>query len=178
MRRFSMHFRATLLATIVAAGAAGFSQPVMAQGDGPTVVPVQSSAGTPSPAVLETLLKRYILAFNHANITGNYAVFHALLHPRFSSRFDAERLSEIFTVFRRKKVDLGIVATMKPRIKPAPRIDEQGRMQITGWFPTRPSRVLFRMIFRRDGGTWKLTSIRVSVKRPKSAGDGGKIEKL
>jgi len=178
MRQFSKHIRATLLATTFAIGAAGIGQPVLAQDDRPAAVPVQSSAGTPSPAVLETLLKRYILAFNHANITGNYAVFHALLHPRFSSRFNAERLSEIFTVFRRKKVDLGIVATMKPRIKPAPRIDEQGRMQITGWFPTRPSRVLFRMIFRRDGGTWKLTSIRVSVKRPKSAVDGGKIEKL
>lgn len=142
--------------------------------------PAAAQTGTrvPSPAVLETLLKRYMLAFNHANITGNYTVFHALLHPRFSSRFNAERLSEIFAVFRRKKVDLGIIATLKPRIKPAPQVDDQGRMQVTGWFATRPSRVLFRMIFRRDGGIWKLTSIRVSVKRPRTGGEGGKIEKL
>jgi len=136
------------------------------------------AAAAPSAVVLETLIKRYLLAFNHANLTGNYAVFHALLHPRFSSRFSPDQLSEIFTVFRRKKVDLGIIATMKPHITPPPRVDDQGRLQVTGWFPTRPSRVLFRVIFRRDGRTWKLTSIRVSVKRPNAGSDGGKVEKL
>ena len=103
MRQFSKHIRATLLATAIAVGAAGISQPVQAQDDRPAAVPVQSSAGTPSPAVLETLLKRYILAFNHANITGNYAVFHALLHPgsaRVSMRIGFPK-SSLFSGARR-----------------------------------------------------------------------------
>ncbi len=136
------------------------------------------SAGTPDAVVLETLIKRYLLAFNHANMTGNYAVFHALLHPRFSARYSPEQLSKIFMVFRRKKVDLGIISTKKPRIAPAPRVDNEGRLQVIGWFATRPSRVLFRIILRRDGRIWKLTNIHISVRQPKAAPDDGNAEDL
>ena len=51
----------------------------------------------------EILIKAILMSFNDANVTGNYAVFHARLSKPFRDKYSAEQLEEVFKPFTRRK---------------------------------------------------------------------------
>ena len=53
----------------------------------------QAQNKVPSERALEALVKTTLLTFNDANVTGNYAVFHAKLSKPFRQQFSPERLA-------------------------------------------------------------------------------------
>jgi hypothetical protein len=121
----------------------------------------------PSERALEALVKATLLTFNDANVTGNYDVFHARLSKPFREQFPVGRLAKRFEEFRKKHLDIDIVAALKPSYDPAARIDDDGRLLVEGWFPTEPLWVYFNLEFIPSDGEWKLISINVKVGDPK-----------
>jgi len=122
----------------------------------------QAQNKVPSERVLEALVKASLLSFNDANVTGNYAVLHAKLSKPFRDQVPPERLKEIFEEFRRKNIDFDIIAALKPAYDPAPRVDQDGKLLVKGYFPSEPTRVNFDLDFIPSDGEWKL--IRLNVK--------------
>jgi len=67
----------------------------------------------------EILIKGILMSFNDANITGNYAVFHARLAKPFRDQYSAERLGVPFlgevplhaTIREKSDAGLPVVAT-------------------------------------------------------------------
>ena len=57
----------------------------------------------PGERPLEALVKSTLMTFNDANVTGNYAVFHAKLSKPFRQQYTVERLKETFKEFSEKK---------------------------------------------------------------------------
>lgn len=120
----------------------------------------------PGPELQEVLVKASLLSFNDANVTGNYAVFHAKLSKPFRDQFSPEKLADIFKEFRDKHIDLDIVAAKKPIGVEEPKISDSGILSMKGYFDTTPSRVNYDLAFITSDGEWKLIKINVDVKKP------------
>jgi hypothetical protein len=127
----------------------------------------QAQNKVPSERGLEALVKATLLTFNDANVTGNYEVFHAKLSKPFREQFSVERLARRFQEFNKKHIDIDIVAALKPAYDPAPKVDDEGKLQVKGHFPTEPLRVNFDLAFIPSDGEWKLISINVKIDDPK-----------
>jgi hypothetical protein len=131
----------------------------------PSVAGAQNKV--PSERALEALVKATLLSFNDANVTGNYEVFHAKLSKPFREQFPVERLARRFQEFNKKHIDFDIIAALKPAYDPAPKVDEDGKLQAKGHFPTEPKQVHFDLQFIPSDGEWKLISINVKIGDPK-----------
>ena len=127
----------------------------------------QAQNKVPSERALEALVKATLLTFSDANVTGNYEVFHAKLSKPFREQFPVERLARRFQEFDKKHIDFDVIAALKPAYEPAPKIDDEGRLQVKGHFPTEPLRVNFDLAFIPSDGEWKLISINVKIDDPK-----------
>jgi hypothetical protein len=123
----------------------------------------QAQNKLPSERALETLVKTSLLSFNDANVTGNYAVFHAKLSKPFREQFPPERLKETFKEFSDKRIDIDIVASYGPSYAAPPAIDAEGKLAVRGYFPTEPVRINFELDFIPSDGEWKLIRINVKV---------------
>ncbi len=104
-----------------------------------------------------------VIAVNHANLTGNYTVLRDLGAPGFSSANDAARLTNIFRVFRERKLNLGAVVLFDPTWTVPPSIDEAGMLRLEGYFPTQPLQLNFDLSFRAIDGRWRLFGITLST---------------
>jgi hypothetical protein len=125
----------------------------------------------PPERALEALVKSSLLSFNDANVTGDYAVFHARLSGPFRQQFPIERLKETFKEFNEKHIDIDIIAAYPPTYAPPPSIDSDGKLLVKGFFPTEPVRVNFELEFIPSDGEWKLIRIHVKLDQPPSSAD-------
>jgi len=120
----------------------------------------------PSADLQEVLIKVSLLSFNDANVTGNYAVFHAKLSKPFRDQFPPEKLASVFKEFRDKRIDFDLIAAKKPIGTEEPKVDDKGILSLKGYFDTTPSRVNYDLAFIMSEGEWKLTKVDVDVKKP------------
>jgi hypothetical protein len=118
----------------------------------------------PSDRALEALVKISLLTFNDANVTGIYTVLHAKLSKPFRDQFPPEKLKQTFQPFAEKGGDIDIIAAVKPTYDPAPKIDDDGQLIVSGYFPLQPVRVLFDLEFIPSDGEWKLIRLHVQTK--------------
>jgi hypothetical protein len=118
----------------------------------------------PTERGLEALVKSSLLTFNDANVTGNYTVLHAKLSKPFRQQFTPERLKRTFRVFADKNIDIDVIAAIKPVYDPPPRIDDEGKLLVEGYFPVDSARVIFELDFVPSDGEWKLIRINVETK--------------
>jgi hypothetical protein len=119
----------------------------------------------PSERALESLVKVSLLSFNDANVTGIYTVFHARLSKPFREQFPPERLKAAFKDFADKGIDIDSIAALKPTYDPEPKVDDDGRLIVRGWFPTEPVQVHFVLDYIPSDGEWKLVSINVKTEK-------------
>jgi hypothetical protein len=120
----------------------------------------------PSPELQEILIKVSLLSFNDANVTGNYAVFHAKLSKPFRDQFTPEKLAAVFKEFRDKRIDFDLIAAKKPISTEEPKISDNGTLLIKGYFDTSPARLNYDLGFIMSEGEWKLIKVEVDMKKP------------
>jgi hypothetical protein len=122
-----------------------------------------SAQKVPEPLEQEILIKGILMSFNDANITDNYAVFHARLAKPFRDQYSAERLAGVFKAFRDQKINFAIIATKPPVASEPPRIDS-GVLKLYGSFDTAPSRLYYQLEFMASEGVWKASRVEVQLK--------------
>ena len=122
----------------------------------------------PDDVQLLLMIKTTLIAFNQANITGNYTVLRDLAAPDFQMRNTPARRGEIFQSERSKNFDLSPVVLLQPELVRRPVIDQQGRLHIEGVFPSRPQMVHFVLVFQNVMATWRMIAIGVSTFAPQA----------
>lgn len=127
-------------------------------------LPASGENTVPPPPVQEKLIKTYLLTFNDANITGNYAVLHAKLAKPFRVEYSPEKLKQAFQSFAAKEIDFGIIVTKPPVPTADAKIDQRGALLLRGYFDTAPSRVIYDLDFIVSEGDWKPVRLNVSVR--------------
>ncbi len=119
--------------------------------------------------VLRILLRTTVVALNNANRTGNYTVFRELGSPGFQETNNAARLASIFGPLRSQNLDFGPIVLFDPVFARQPTYDQQGLLQMVGYFPTKPLEVVFNMSFRYLSGRWALEAISIDTRRAANA---------
>ena len=82
--------------------------------------------------------------------------------------FSVARLDEGFkSFFNITKGDP--LAGKSPIFSTKPSIDAHGRLVVEGFYPTRPARMEFRLIYIAEGLTWKVAAINVNLTDPNAS---------
>jgi hypothetical protein len=102
-------------------------------------------------------------ALNQANLTGNYTVLRDLGSPRFRANNTAARLAAVFTPLHERDIDLSPIVVFEPVLTEPVSSDEQGRLKLVGYFPTRPLRVLFDLAYEPVQYRWLISDIAVNL---------------
>ena len=122
----------------------------------------------PNGLQLLIMIKTTLVAFNQANLTGNYTVLRDLAAPGFQQANTAARLGDIFRRERGKDIDISPIVLLQPQLFRAAFVDKQGLLRIEGYFPSKPDLVSFRLTFQAIAGRWRLFSLGVGTV-PRSA---------
>ena len=117
----------------------------------------------PQDDLLLMLIRSSLIALNQANITGNYTVFRELAAPGFQEANSAARLAELFADLRGQQFDLSPTLLIMPKLFSKPEMSPNGKLRVTGFFPSEPERVNFDFIFQPVRGQWRLFGIRVKT---------------
>jgi hypothetical protein len=140
----------------------------------PTVVapktPGTSAAAIPQEAELMVLLRSTLLAVNQAGLTGNYTVLRDLGSPGFRSKNSAEHLMANFQSIR--NIDMGSVAVLPANLVRQPAIDANGRLRLTGFFPSKPGQVNFDLAFEVVDSRWRLSAMALNIQQTPVAATG------
>lgn len=126
----------------------------------------ESKVLVPDAAALAMMIKTTLIAFNQANLTGNYTVLRDLASPNFQQTNTSARLGEIFKPERGKKVDISPVVVLRPELLRKPYVDKRGILRVEGYFPSKPDLVYFVLAFENVGQTWKLAALGVKTAPP------------
>ncbi len=126
---------------------------------------------------LKILLRTTIVALNHANRTGNYTVLRDLGSPSFRDANTSAMLAGIFAKLRARNLDLSPIVLFDPVFAVQPTYHQQGLLQMTGHFPTRPLHVVFNMSFRYLSNRWYLEAISIDTRPAAGAATDGPPEK-
>ncbi|MBL8665457.1 MAG: hypothetical protein JNM29_21665 [Candidatus Odyssella sp.] len=128
--------------------------------------PAQPGPGIPRDDILDVMVRRALLTFNDANISGNYNILSTFLHPDFRQQVPPARFAEIFKAFRDNKIDIAPLLAHKTVYSESPSIDADGLLHAKGQLETRPWRTTFDLAWRRQGDRWWLWKINVRVRPP------------
>ena len=123
----------------------------------------------PPELQLTIMIRTTLIAYNHANQTGNYSVLRDLGSPSFQQANTQARLAEIFRDERMRNVDLSAVVVLQPKLLQPAAIDKDGRLVLIGLFDSKPEQVRFTIAFEPAGRLWRLYALGVKTGRPEPA---------
>ena len=134
----------------------------------PTPSPAAPATSAPAPLSVSVeqvfyLTRSTLLTLNDANRSGNYSVLRDLAAPGFQAHNTAADLAVNFTDLRRRNFDLFAAALIPPQLIAAPTVDAEGKLHLSGLFPTRPLQIRFDLIFEVVAGQWKLFGIAIAT---------------
>jgi len=109
------------------------------------------------------LTRSALMTLNDANRSGNYTVLRDLAAPDFQAKNTAADLAQSFADLRRRKFDLFAAALLAPQFSAPPALDASGKLRLKGFFPSRPLRIEFDLLFQSVGGHWRLYGISVAT---------------
>lgn len=148
-------FRITLwmLAALVGGG------PSLASGQSPASGPPNPNLDGPAQLML---IRNTLTLVNHGNLTGNYTVLRDLATAQFRQRNTAADLAATFANLRQEKLDLSPVLVIQPQLTHLPEI-VGGRLQLAGFFPTRPQAVQFALAFQQVEAGWMIDEVSLRI---------------
>ena len=123
----------------------------------------QQKPAVPHEQRLFIMIKTMLIAFNNANITGNYTVLRDLASPNFQQANTSARLGEFFQLERNKNIDISPIVLLEPRLLRPASIDARGRLMVEGYFPSKPNQVNFVLAFEIVAGRWRLYALGVNT---------------
>jgi hypothetical protein len=138
-------------------------QQVQSQAEEPEDLGPRLSMPTDDKLIL--LINSSLIALNQANATGNYTVLRDMAAPGFQKANTPERLAQLFSNLRSRRLDLTPVLLFQPKLYQRPIMNERGMIRITGFFPTSPERVNFDLIFQPVKGKWRLYGIAANTQK-------------
>jgi hypothetical protein len=123
----------------------------------------------PDNAKITLLIQTHIAALSHANLTGNYAILHAMASPAFQSLNSPAQLAQKFAAFRTQGIDVGPAILLPPILSGPPSLEGADLLRVSGHYETKPQRVVFDMAFQAVNNAWRLAGIAVSTVAPQAA---------
>lgn len=115
----------------------------------------------PNEAELRKLVKETLLEFNKAVRADNFDPFYATISEYWKKQISPAELAAALHDFVDKKVDVSIIGNLTAKFDPAPVIDDNGFLVISGKYLNKDGRLSFQMKYLLEGGVWKLVGMDV-----------------
>ncbi|CAN5524462.1 hypothetical protein BH20VER1_BH20VER1_11040 [soil metagenome] len=141
------------------------------------VVPAASGEGKiPSEKEARAMVLDSLLAFNRAVQQKSFVDFHKQkIGSLWRAQITAGQLLDTFETFIEQEADISGIAKLEPTFDKPPAINEDGMLELNGFYKTKPNRVRFQLGYVFEEPEWKLVRVNVQV-RPEGAaaprGDG------
>lgn len=137
--------------------------------------PAAAQEAVPAPGRSETarLVWSTLIAVDHANRTGNYAVLRDLGAPDFRNANDPAKLAAIFASIRERDLGLERVVLANPVYAEEPGLTDTGLFEVKGSFPARPEGVSFELYFQHVEGDWKLYGLGIFALEAEAEAEAG-----
>ncbi len=122
------------------------------------------NSGEPSahPITL-VLVKSTLIAVNHGNISGNYAVLRELGSQRFQETHTPADLASSFAELRRNKIDLSPILVSDPQLTKPPVQDQEGRLHLEGYCPLLHNTIRFHLVYQTLHHGWLIDHISLAI---------------
>jgi hypothetical protein len=118
----------------------------------------------PPEKELKTMARDSLLAFNEAVQEKNFAGFHKHeLATLFRDQMPLEKFTTVFKEFLEKGYDISNIAKTEPVFDEPAKIDGNGVLAVSGSYPTKPNKVIFKLKYLQEKSAWKLVGINVQV---------------
>jgi hypothetical protein len=118
----------------------------------------------PSGRELNRLAHDTIKALDAAVKSGDFKDFYDGIALLWQEETTPEKLREAFQVFvDRQDLDLGAIDGLEPVFEPEPALDENGRLNLSGYYSTEPYPLHFQLGFVYEDNDWKLVRINVNM---------------
>jgi hypothetical protein len=118
----------------------------------------------PPDKELKTLVLDNLIAFNKAVQDKSFARFHQeRLSAEMQKQFPLEKFTDTFREFIDKGYDISNIIESEPVFETPPEIDSDGALLLQGQYPTKPTKVSFRLRLIQESGTWKVIGIDVKA---------------
>ena len=128
-----------------------------------------AEAKAPTLKEAGALVRESLLDFNHALQAKSFGTFHKKIAPMWQKQITPEKMQSLFQSFIDAELDISPIAKLDPAFERGPLIDEDGLLQIEGFYPTKPLQVRFKLGYIYEGGAWRL--LRVNVKAGRAPDD-------
>lgn len=122
----------------------------------------------PSERDMEDLTQETLLDFNDAVQKGDFTDFHDKISSVWKSTSSPEKFNEGFKQFIDQKVDISKIEGKTATFDPQPTVTTKGKYKVlaaSGKYDTSPLPVRFETEYIKEGGTWKLISIRIDTRK-------------
>lgn len=126
-----------------------------------------ATGDVPSEDEVQELTKQTLLDFNDAVQSGDFTEFHGTLSKPFQKEASAEKLGGVFHEFVESRVDFSDVRDLDARFSSAPSMVKSAgydMLKVEGYYPTKPRKTNFKLMYIDENGTWKLASININTK--------------
>jgi len=123
------------------------------------------SGKLPSKEALIKLVDESLFKFADSVNSKDFSEFHAYISHLWRKQITVKELNRIFKPFT--DAEINMVPALKannPLFDSTPSIDENGILVLKGHYPTRPSKVMFKLSYIYEGIGWKLVGTNVNIK--------------
>jgi hypothetical protein len=132
---------------------------------------IENTGKAPSEKEARALALDSLLAFNQSIQEKNFESFHQQIGTIWRNEITPEKLKQIFQPFIDKEVDLSPIKKVQPKFETRPAINADGMLELNGSYPTKPSKVVFKLKYVYELAEWKLVAINVNLtKNTEAAG--------
>ena len=123
----------------------------------------------PSNDKLQALVKTTFMDFGDAVQAGDFGHFHDTCSKKLKDSLTPENMHAAFKDFieQKGKFDIGkAVMNLDATFEPPPSIVKNSdvtALKVAGYYPTTPNRLLFKFDYTMEGGSWKLSFIKMDI---------------
>ncbi len=117
----------------------------------------------PSEEQYKQLVDDTMLDFALAVKAKDFTGFYENISKIWQEQTTPEKLANIFRSFIEQEIDLTVLEDFEPVFDEEPFMNEDGLLVLRGYYPTRPSVVVFEVSYISEETGWKLFGINVNV---------------
>ena len=133
-------------------------------GKAPTITDGVVHPAPPEPDI-RRLARDSLLMFNEAIAAKSFDGFYDAVSRRWQDQLTKGQLQRAFQPFIEKQVSIGGIREQEAVFDAPPAVNGEGLLVVSGYYPTKPYRVIFALKFMYELPTWKLFGLDVNLKK-------------
>ena len=123
------------------------------------------AAEIPSKEDIKTMTEDSLLAFGEAVKNKDFSDFYDDIADLWQKQTTAKKLLEAFKTFTDQDIDLtNAIKGLEPLFSSTKIDPDNNVLIISGYYPTKPNRIIFDLKYLEEEGDWKLVGINVNLK--------------